>query len=131
MLSKISDLGIESSVLYLGRREDIRQFYNAMDCFLLPSLYEGLPVVGVEAQCCGLPVYFSNEIPKESCASDKLGYFLSLEDSDEYWAEKIVGNSINYVRKDFSEQVRNQGFDSKVESEKLAKYYSYCLNDLF
>lgn len=37
-----------------------------MDAFLLPSLYEGLPVVGVEAECCGLPMFFSEEIPKES-----------------------------------------------------------------
>lgn len=129
MLSKVSELGIESSVLYLGRREDIRQFYNAMDCFLLPSLYEGLPVVGVEAQCCGLPVYFSNEIPKESSASDKLGHFLSLEDSAKYWAEKIVDNSNNYVRKDFSFLVRSKGFDSELESMNLALYYDRCIKN--
>ena len=40
MMNKINDLGIKKQVAYLGRREDIQQFYNAMDCFLLPSLYE-------------------------------------------------------------------------------------------
>ena len=55
---KIDELGIKKQVAYLGRREDIQQFYNAMDCFLLPSLYEGLPVVGLEAESCGLPMFF-------------------------------------------------------------------------
>ena len=57
---KIDELGIKKQVAYLGRREDIQQFYNAMDCFLLPSLYEGLPVVGLEAESCGLPMFFFN-----------------------------------------------------------------------
>jgi len=58
MIKKVSESGLSESVLYLGRREDIHQFYNAMDSFLLPSLYEGLPVVGVEAETHGLPVFF-------------------------------------------------------------------------
>lgn len=58
MQKKIKQNEIENKVIYLGRREDIRQFYNAMDAFLLPSLYEGLPVVGVEAECCGLLYFF-------------------------------------------------------------------------
>ena len=81
MLMKINDLGIRSHVLYLGRREDIKQFYNAMDGFLLPSLYEGLPVVGVEAECNGLPMFFSTEIPKESSPCSDLGVFIGLEKS--------------------------------------------------
>lgn len=74
MLKKIEDLGIGDKVLYLGRREDIQQFYNGMDCFLLPSLYEGLPVVGVEAETCGLPVFFSTEVPRESSVCDDIGF---------------------------------------------------------
>ena len=60
MLSKIKNYGIENNVLYLGRREDIVKFFNAMGCFLLPSLYEGLPIVGIEAESCGLPIFFLN-----------------------------------------------------------------------
>lgn len=61
---KIDELGIKKQVAYLGRREDIQQFYNAMDCFLLPSLYEGLPVVGLEAESCGLPMFFQLRLPE-------------------------------------------------------------------
>ncbi len=60
MMTKIHQFHMEDSVVYLGRREDILQFYNAMDCFLQPSLYEGLPIVGIEADSTGLPVFFSS-----------------------------------------------------------------------
>lgn len=61
VIAKIRELGIEERINYLGRREDIQQFYNAMDVFLLPSLYEGLPVVGLEAECSGLPMFFQQK----------------------------------------------------------------------
>ena len=60
MLSYMNGNGFADQVIYLGRREDIVGFYQAMDCFLLPSLYEGLPIVGLEAQCAGADVFFSN-----------------------------------------------------------------------
>lgn len=122
MLTKIKDLGIEDSVLYLGRREDIKQFYNAMDCFLLPSLYEGLPVVGVEAECCGLPIFFSTEIPVESSACDDIGFFIGLDKTAKEWAELVVDKS-NIERRNHSQEVKNAGFDSKTEAGKLCDYY--------
>ena len=125
MLARIKDYGLEDKVLFLGKREDIHQFYNAMDCFLLPSLYEGLPVVGVEAECSGLPVLFSSEIPRESSPCDDLGYFLSLQRSAREWAEKTisVAKKSMLVRKDHSERVKKAGFDSENEGKELTKYY--------
>lgn len=125
MLAKINEYGIKDKVLYLGRREDIPQFYNAMDCFLLPSLYEGLPVVGVEAENCGLPMLFSTEIPKESSACDDLGVFISLEKSPDEWADQIlqVVKKNMPIRKGKTEEVKAAGFDSSVEANELLKYY--------
>lgn len=123
MMAKIKLLGIEEAVLYLGRREDIHQFYNAMDCFLLPSLYEGLPIVGIEAESCGLPVFFSTEIPKESSACDDLGVFVSLEQSAEEWAALVVDKVKNTKRADHTEKVKEAGFDSVTEAGKLLRYY--------
>lgn len=124
MLDKIDKLGLEEAVLYLGRREDIDKFYNVMDCFLLPSLYEGLPVVGIEAQNHGLPVFFSTEIPLESSVCDDLGYFLDLKRGASYWAdtilESICNNSCRFSR---NEEVKMAGFDSKTEANRLAMYY--------
>ena len=72
---------------WLGRREDIQQFYNAFDAFLLPSRYEGLPVVGLESQSCGLPMFFSTAVTPEASACE-LGHFINLDDGAAAWAEK-------------------------------------------
>lgn len=125
MLKKIKDYELEDVVLYLGRREDIQQFYNGMDCFLLPSLYEGLPVVGVEAETCGLPMFFSTEISKESSACDDIGFFIDLNRPANEWAEiilkEISGNMSN--RCSHLEAVQRNGFDSVNEATKLMNYY--------
>lgn len=125
MLGRIKIYGIEDHILFLGKREDIHQFYNAMDCFLLPSLYEGLPVVGVEAECCGLPMFFSTEIPRESSPCDDLGFFIGLDKNAEEWAETICRNTNNLLnkRKDHSEMVKGFGYDSAVEAELLTDFY--------
>ena len=132
MLAKIDEYGIKDHVLYLGRREDIPQFYNAMDCFLLPSLYEGLPVVGVEAENCGLPMFFSTEIPEESSACEDLGVFMSLEKSPDEWAEAILKavKKNMPIRKGKTESVKAAGFDSRVEASKLLKYYEDLIASL-
>lgn len=123
MISRINDYGISEKVIYLGRREDIQQFYNAMDCFLLPSLYEGLPVVGIEAECCGLPMVFSTEIPRESSPCDDLGLFLPLSEPADVWADHIIDWINTIERKDYSQQVLQAGFDSACQASKLALYY--------
>lgn len=125
MLEKIRDYGIENQVLFLGKREDIHQFYNAMDCFLLPSLYEGLPVVGVEAECCGLPVFFSTEIPRESSPCKDLGVFIGLNKSAKEWAEIVLRETSNRAdaRRSRETDVKNAGFDSNAEGASLTHYY--------
>lgn len=125
MLKKIKKFKITDAVLYLGRREDIHQFYNAMDCFLLPSLYEGLPVVGIEAESCGLPIFFSTEIPKESSACNDMGIFIDLNKKAEIWADIIleVTKKNMYQRIDRREDIKTAGFDSFKEGKKLTEYY--------
>lgn len=124
IMNKIKELGIESQVDYLGRREDIQQFYNAMDCFILPSLYEGLPVVGLEAECCGLPVFFSTEITREANACE-LGHFIDLEESVDVWADEIlkVSRENMPIRSNHAKEVQNAGFDSASEAMRLQKFY--------
>lgn len=122
---RIHKYGIDSSVMCLGRTEDIYKLYNAMDCFLLPSLYEGLPLVGVEGQCCGLPIFFSEEIPKESSPCSDLGYFISLEEKPEFWADKIITETHKHMenRRSREKEICKSGFDSNVEAIKLERLY--------
>lgn len=63
---KVVSLGLQDKVLFLGNRNDVADLYNVMDIFLLPSHYEGLPVVGVEAQANGLKCLFSDKVTEES-----------------------------------------------------------------
>lgn len=124
IMNKVALLGIEDKVINLGRREDITLFYNAFDAFLLPSLYEGMPVVGIEAQCFGLPTFFSENITKETTASD-LAHYIGLDKSAGTWAEFIINvmNSDSVKREDAYKQVIAYGFDSNNESKRLQKYY--------
>lgn len=64
--NKVRELGLDDSVRFLGQRNDANELYQAFDVFLLPSLYEGLPVVGVEAQASGLLCFFSDDMTKET-----------------------------------------------------------------
>lgn len=64
--NKVRELGLDDSVGFLGQRNDANELYQAFDVFLLPSLYEGLPVVGVEAQASGLLCFFSDDMTKET-----------------------------------------------------------------
>lgn len=124
MMDRIKGYGIADRVENLGRRDDIKQFYNAFDAFLLPSLYEGMPVVGVEAQCCGLPIFFSKNITTETTASN-LAHYLSLDDSPQKWAETIIPvvESNMSVRRSYSDEIIAAGFDSANEALRLQNFY--------
>ena len=85
----VSRIGIEPSVIFLGNRSDVNELYQAMDIFVLPSRFEGVPLVGVEAQFAGLPCLFSDGVPKELSFSDTCR-FRSLSDSISDWVKDIL-----------------------------------------
>lgn len=62
---KVASLGIQDSVHFLGQRTDVDRIYCASDVLCMPSLYEGLPVTGVEAQAAGLPLLISDQVTDE------------------------------------------------------------------
>lgn len=130
MLAYIDSNGFADRVIYLGRKEDIVGFYQAMDCFLLPSLYEGLPVVGLEAQCAGADVFFSSEITPEASFCE-LGHFLPLADGAEEWAKKINASFICMKeRTSRSDECIAAGFDSRAEASRLQDYYARALAEM-
>ena len=81
--------GIGASVHFLGIRNDMPAVYSAMDVFVLPSHYEGMPVVGWEAQANGLPCVFSDNVTREVDVAGR-NTFLSLNDGCGRWAQSIA-----------------------------------------
>lgn len=90
MERKAEELGIAGQVRFLGLRKDIPELLGALDGFLLPSLYEGLGIVLIEAQAAGVPCLVSEEVPRE--ADLELGMIsrLPADDTAERWAEGIA-----------------------------------------
>ena len=96
-------------MLLLGMRNDIPELLQAMDVYLFPSVYEGLPVALVEAQAAGLPCVISDTIAMESKITNHIQDY-SLDLSAKEWAEKVVEWS-EYERKDSTEILRKAGYD--------------------
>lgn len=115
---------MQNNVIFLGQREDVRELYNAFDVFILPSLYEGLPVVGVEAQANGLPCIFSDTISNEVVILPDTEV-LKLSDSAQMWAHVIrnLANRKQNDRRDAIDLINAAGYNIEVEAEKLRKYY--------
>jgi glycosyltransferase involved in cell wall biosynthesis len=118
---KISNLGLSNNVRILGVRSDISDILQAIDLFLFPSLFEGLPVVLVEAQAAGLNCIISDSITKECDVTGRI-QFLSLQDPPKHWAEKIL--STTYEHYDTTEMLREKGFDTLTMSKWLSDYYA-------
>lgn len=120
--NKVRELGLDDSVRFLGQRNDANELYQAFDVFLLPSLYEGLPVVGVEAQASGLLCFLSDDMTKETKVLDST-VFMSLSNTSEEWTGEILTNLKDYKRINTKNEVSDNGFDIEIEARKLEKYY--------
>ncbi len=114
-------LKITENIIFLGLRSDVNCILQRMDVFVMPSLYEGLPVSLIEAQAAGLPCVISDKIPAD-CKITELVTSLSLTDSADVWAEHILHRA-NKPRRDYSTDVKNSGFDIKETAKWLEDFY--------
>ncbi len=112
---------LENEVLLLGLREDIDQLMQAADIFILTSLFEGLPVAGVEAQASGLPCIFSDTITKEIDITGRV-QFVSLKDKVQSWIDAIF-IALKYKRENTSDLIKRKGYDIKTEAKWLSDFY--------
>lgn len=128
-----SELNITDKVMFLGVRADVSQLLNAFDCFLLPSIYEGFPVVMVEAQANGLTGLMADTITSEVLLTD-LTEVLPIypkegaEEPEKLWARKIDGlKTSTRGRGGYAEKIAAAGYDIKLESLRMQDYYINCL----
>ena len=120
---KVNNLNLSDSVVFLGQREDANELYQAFDIFLLPSLYEGLPVVGVEAQASGLLCLLSDEMTKETKVLSST-VFMSLSVSAKEWSNMITKKIKKYKRLDTTKEITKNNFNIKEEAGKLENKYN-------
>jgi glycosyltransferase involved in cell wall biosynthesis len=119
LIEKFEQLNLQDHFQVLGDRSDIYRFYQAMDLFLLPSLFEGLPIVMIEAQVSGLPCVVTDTISSESDISGNVE-FVSLIEKNK-WGE-VINKKLkdsNANRELMSAKLRDSDFDISHEALRL------------
>lgn len=115
----IQDKELTKYVKFLGRRNDVNELYKIMDIFILPSLYEGLPTVAVEAQAAGTHIFMSDAITRETDLDMGLATYLPLNNK-EAWINKIC----EFEQMNIDKMIRiNKLKEKKFTNDTSAKLY--------
>lgn len=118
----VETLKIEDKVLFMTERRDVQEYYALFDVFALPSRFEGLPLVAIEAQAMGIPCLLSDCITKEADVTGHVEYLPIL--SANYWANEISRVLDENVSYDGRKAVADGGYDIVEEAENLLEYYT-------
>lgn len=119
---KVRDKKLNERVIFAGNVANANEWYNAFDVFVLPSIWEGLPVVGVEAQANDLPCIFSDSITREIELLEKTK-FISLDMDVNVWANEVL-NKFEYTnRKNNAELITARNYNIEIEAKKLQERY--------
>ena len=108
------------NIRFLGVRNDIAEIMQASDVFFLPSLYEGLPIVAIEAQASGLPVVLSTAITEEVDISGNV-YFVDLESDNDTWAKRIFACRV-FERTTTKQKIIDAGYDKNTFSSNMNRF---------
>ena len=120
---KIEDYNIKDYFIYLERRNDINNILFASDLFVLPSKFEGFPVVSIESQCTGLLTLSASTITKESNITNLIE-FLDINNPDT-WVDEILRSRDKKVsnRQEYAGIVKEEGFDASASAKQLESIY--------
>ena len=124
---KTEKLGLSDKVHFLGVRGDIPDLLVMMDCYIFPSVYEGLGIALVEAEAAGLPCVCSEAIVPEAIITDSVTQ-LQLKDGPQKWAETAIHLCETYQRKDQAEVIKAAGYDINTSIEELTKVYDMLIH---
>ena len=125
VLNTIKKNKIEDKVVLLGSRNDVNKLYSAMDVLLMPSKFEGLGLVFVEAQIAGLPCFSSTNVPKDVNISPNMNY-ISLNESPKVWAQRIC-ETPHLQRDEFKDCATKAGFEIATKKNSLVELYDGVL----
>lgn len=119
---QVAEAGLKDNVYFLGNRDDIPALLSAMDVFVLPSNFEGLPLVLVETQAAALPCLVSTEVTRE-IALTPLVYFQSLSAAPRSWADRVLDLAAQPRESAASEMVAAVGYDISRAALRLVDFY--------
>ncbi len=119
--NKVKALALDDKVMFLNLREDIPSLMNMFDVFLLPSFFEGLPVVGVEAEATGLPVVTSTGVTRE-LPIEELSTYIPLEQSSEFWADAVL-KAAKRDRCDTTDLIIESGYEIVSAAAEFQRHY--------
>ena len=117
-------MGIKDRIIHIASTDKVNDFFDMMDVFILPSLSEGLPIVGVEAQASGLPCIFSDSITRQVSITDR-AYFLNLRRTASEWAQTavMVAQKGTGKRSEYANYVREAGYEIKDTAKWMQEFY--------
>lgn len=119
---RVKAYDLPDHVRFLGGRSDVHELMMAMDVFLLPSRFEGLPIVLVEAQCSGLPCIISDTITQEVIVTQQV-YTVSINAAPDRWAEVTAGADTGSDRQEGYERINEHGYDILQAARALESHY--------
>ena len=107
---RAAELKVQDYILFFDVTDKPWELYWAMDVFLFPSLFEGLGIAAVEAQCAGLPLVCSEHVPDQALITD-LAKRVPLTGGAEAWAKAVIGLNPPKDREQYAKKVKEAGFD--------------------
>ncbi len=113
------EIGVLQDTIFVGNTVTPQDYYQAMDCFVFPSLWEGFGMCVIEAQTSGLPCLVSDVVPKSADLGTGLVSFVSLDEGPTHWAKMIK----KCERTDNSVIVAESNFDINNSAKKLQLFY--------
>ena len=126
IIEKVKNYNLLDNVIFYGETTEIPKMLWAMDVFVLPSLFEGKPVVGIEVQAASLKSFLSDTITKTVKLSDYIEY-LNKNESPKKWADEILRQDKGYERKDMNKIIEDNGYDIKEVTKQLQDIYVEAL----
>lgn len=119
---KVRDMNLQDKVIFTGVRSDVSRLMQAMNVFVFPSLYEGLPVTMIEAQAAGLPCIISDHISDECIVTKDLVIRMALEKSPAQWAEFVLQQS-HRQHENHSKEIQEANYDISTVTKILEDFY--------